>query len=158
MDEHNHEYRTGSTQPQKSSSGLIAALLICIILLCGLVSAMGLLNIKLSHRLQALRAETDAPLSFAAGENACDNHAVALYGMVLEELPPLYRQLHDLPEGLYVCQIAPGGVAEGLGILPGDVLVAADGAPITSAEHLPIDPKTITLSRDGEETTYSVLT
>ena len=49
MDEQNwmHEYRTGRTQPKKSRSGLIAVLLILVIFLAGIISAMGLLNIRL---------------------------------------------------------------------------------------------------------------
>ena len=40
-------YETGSTRPPKSHGGLIAFLLILVIFLCGLSSALGLLNIKL---------------------------------------------------------------------------------------------------------------
>ena len=40
------EYGTGRTRPPKSHSGMIAALLILIILLCGVVSVLGVLNIR----------------------------------------------------------------------------------------------------------------
>ncbi len=55
-------YETGRTKPPKSHGGLIAFLLVTVILLCGLVSALGLLNIRLFAELNS-RQEQDA-LSF----------------------------------------------------------------------------------------------
>ena len=68
MDEQNnlHEYRTGRTRPKKSHSGLIAFFLIAAIFLGGIVSALGLLNIRLFKRLE----EPDNPLSFTPETNA----------------------------------------------------------------------------------------
>lgn len=43
-------YETGSTRPPKSHGTLIAVLLILVILLCGISSALGLLNIRLISR------------------------------------------------------------------------------------------------------------
>lgn len=40
-------YRTGTTRPPKSHSGLVAFLLIAVIVLCGAVSVLGLMNIRL---------------------------------------------------------------------------------------------------------------
>ncbi len=40
-------YRTGTTKPPKSHSGLIAFLLIAVIVLCGVVSVLSLMNIRL---------------------------------------------------------------------------------------------------------------
>ena len=39
-------YETGHTRPPKSRGGLIAVLLICMIFLTGLVTVMGLRNIR----------------------------------------------------------------------------------------------------------------
>ena len=44
-------YRTGSTHPPKSHSGAIAVLLTAVILLCGVTTALGMLNIKLFSQL-----------------------------------------------------------------------------------------------------------
>ena len=42
-----HDYRTGSTNPPKNHNGLIAVLLVAVILLGGIVSVLGLMNIRL---------------------------------------------------------------------------------------------------------------
>ena len=159
MDEQNFEYRTGRTQPKKSSSGLITGLLICIIFLCGLVSALGLMNIRLFRLLENSRQE-GAPLSFAQGEASVDTEdSLVLEGMALQELDPVYQQLHDLPQGLYISQVCDGSSAELLGIAPGDVLVAYDGTAVASLDrlkslqnsHKPGDRVNITTCRDGQE-------
>ena len=59
MDEHNYHinpwdrdsYETGSTHPPKSRSGMIAVLLVLVIFLGGVVSVLGILNIRLSAQL-----------------------------------------------------------------------------------------------------------
>lgn len=129
MDEQ-YEYRTGRTDPMKSSRGLIAVLLILVILLGGLVSALGIMNIGLF--LQLNRAQ-QTPLSFAEGEAAAAaEDCLMLAGMALQEPDPVYQQLHDLPEGLYVAQVAPDSQAEKLGIHPGDVVVSLDKTPVST--------------------------
>ena len=60
MDEHKRKqtdpwddgvYGTGPTQPPKDRGGLLALLLILVISLCGLVTVMGILNVRLTYRL-----------------------------------------------------------------------------------------------------------
>ena len=55
-------YQTGSTNPPKSHSGLVAVLLIAVIFLAGVTSILGILNIRL---FSALSSQTDGtiPLS-----------------------------------------------------------------------------------------------
>ncbi len=129
MEKQHFEYRTGRTQPKKSSNGLIAGLLICIIFLCGVISAMGLMNIRLTWLLQDARQDAP-PLSFAEGEAVLpmDDAYTDLAGMALVELPAVYQQLHGLPQGLYISQVDDASHAAMQGILPGDVLVRFDDA------------------------------
>lgn len=153
MDEQ-FEYRTGRTDPAKSSRGLIAVLLILVIFLGGLVSALGVMNIHLFWELQNTR---NAPLSFAEGENAQDTEdCLVLAGMALQEPDPVYQQLHQLPEGLYVVQVEPGSQAEALQVQPGDVLVSLDKTPVSTLEATKnlLRAKTscqLLLWRDGRE-------
>lgn len=137
MDEQHFEYRTGRTQPQKSSSGLITAMLICIIALCGVISVMGLMNIRLTHLLEDARQE-GPPLSFYEGEDimSIGETDTTLAGMVLQELPVAYQQLHELPRGLYVSHVDVCSPAASLGILPGDVLVCFDGTGLSALAEL----------------------
>ena len=47
------KYETGRTRPPKSHNGLIAILLVVVIFLSGLVSFLGVLNVKLFAQLKA---------------------------------------------------------------------------------------------------------
>ena len=52
------EYRTGTTAPRKSYSGIIAALLVAVIILGGAVSILGIMNIQLFWQLAKGNSET----------------------------------------------------------------------------------------------------
>ena len=131
MNEQSYEYRTGQTQPPKSSRGLIAFLLICIILLGGVVSVLGMMNIHLFRQLQ--QAEEQTPLSFAQGDiDPVDTEetTLTLGGITVQEMPAMYSEIYDLPAGLYVVDSQLDT------ILPGDVLTEFDGTAITTLEEL----------------------
>ncbi len=57
-------YETGRTRPPKSHGGLIALLLVVVIFLCGLVSALGVWNIRLFAQLSEQPQQEEDPLSF----------------------------------------------------------------------------------------------
>ena len=56
-------YETGPTKPPKSRNGLMALLLILIIFLCGIITLLGVLNVRLFHQLQT-RDESELAISF----------------------------------------------------------------------------------------------
>ena len=73
MDERRHNqrdpwepglYETGRTRPPKSHGGLIALLLVIVIFLGGLVSVLGILNVRLFAQLQDRPSEEEDALSF----------------------------------------------------------------------------------------------
>lgn len=60
-------YVTGRTQPPKNHGGLIAVLLILIIFLTGIVTALGVMNVRLFRQLHDEQAEEEnAAIAFAA--------------------------------------------------------------------------------------------
>lgn len=130
-----NEYRTGGTRPKENRTGPIAALLIGVIFLGGLVSAFGLLNAHLTKK------ETP-PISFSKGETtdtateetAGEPHAPL--GFSCQPMAMTYQYLHQLPSGLYINRVEPGSPAYTLGIAPGDVLVSFDGTPVTNLNTL----------------------
>lgn len=133
MDEQ-YAYRTGRTDPIKSSRGLIAFLLICVIFLGGLVSALSIMNIHLFRMLQNTES---APLAFSAGEAVqAAEDSLSLAGMDLQDPDPVYRQLHKLPEGLYVVRVEPGSQADKLKIQPGDVVISVGKTPVSTLEDM----------------------
>ena len=60
-------WQTGSTEPPKSRGGLIALLLILVIFLCGIITLLGILNIRLFQKLQ-LQQNQDLAISFTVSE------------------------------------------------------------------------------------------
>ena len=146
MDEqrYTNEYRTGRTHPQKSRSGLIAFLLICVIFLCGMVSVLGLMNIRLFRQLQ--ETNTEVPLSFAQGDLTPvepEGDSLTVGGITVQEMPAMYSEVYDLPAGLYVID-AP----EGSPVMPGDVLVGFDRSAVGSLAEL----NALLLNRKAGET------
>ena len=68
------KYETGRTRPPKSRNGLIAILLVVVIFLSGLVSFLGVLNVRLFAQLQAMPKEEQEPVSFISEtEEPTDN-------------------------------------------------------------------------------------
>ncbi len=59
-------YQTGSTQPPKSHGGIIAVLLTAVIFLCGVVTIMTVLNIRLVRELGQITPDGTSPVSFSA--------------------------------------------------------------------------------------------
>ena len=160
MNEHSNEYRNGQTQPQKNRNGLIAFLLICVIFLCGVVSALGLMNIRLFRQLQ--EANPTAPLSFAQGDSAPvepEGDSLTVGGITVQEMPAMYQQIYNLPAGLYVIDAPAGGP-----VAPGDVLTEFDGAAVVNLEELKAlyakkkagDRLWFTFHREGNTFSYTV--
>ena len=57
-------YGTGPTEPPKERSGAMALMLILIIFLFGIITVLGILNIRLFQELKLKRQETELALSF----------------------------------------------------------------------------------------------
>ncbi len=140
-----NEYRTGRTQPKKSHRGAIALLLILVIFLGGIISALGLLNIRISQWLSKETPAT-APVSFSQSmENGTPGIpclpedtelSMELEGMQCQELNLPCQRMYGLPPGLYVAAVENGSRAQALGIVPGDVLTSFDGTPVSQLEQL----------------------
>ncbi len=77
MDEHKHHhpyhpwddsvYGTGPMEPPKKHGGLMALMLVLIIFLCGIISVLGLLNVRLFRQLNAQKEEEGLSISFSTG-------------------------------------------------------------------------------------------
>ena len=52
-------YGTGRTKPPKKHSGMVAVLLVLVIFLTGIITVLGLLNVKLFHELNTTKDEVD---------------------------------------------------------------------------------------------------
>ncbi len=137
MEEQNnlHEYRTGRTHPRKNNSGPVAVLLIAVIFLTGLVSALGLLNIRLFRELENKNSISFSPQS-AYATNPADTNKKPSLGMTFQEISLQYQIMYDLPGGLYISQVHNGSSAEAMGIRVGDVLMAFENIPVHHPDAL----------------------
>ena len=165
MDEQQYEYRTGRTEPRPKHNGLIAVLLILVIFLAGLVSALGLLNIRLFRLLDAQK--DDVPLSFAQADEQDQATSGAgeltMEGMTVAEIPDIYQQMCDLPHGLYISHVDPNSYAAKQGVAAGDVLTHFAGKPVSQLKDLEgtledrtVDTAELTICRGGTEQTVTI--
>ena len=98
-----NSYQTGSTRPPKNYRGMITALLVIIIFLGGIVSALGLLNIKLSWQISAEQnpavgfsqtADT-VPATEAISETAAPVHTGAEAVLNIQQSP---ESIENIPQ------------------------------------------------------------
>ena len=84
------KYETGRTRPPKSHNGLIAILLVVVIFLSGLVSFLGVLNVKLFAELKAMPREEEEQVSFVSdSEEAPDVSQLEDPTAPTAEVPPV---------------------------------------------------------------------
>lgn len=136
-------YQTGAVAPPKSHRGLIAFLLALVIFLCGISTALGLMNIRLFRQLTAApeESQTDCALAVSkapvTGTPAQEEEYIRFSpGFTGQSVTDFWQHYYDLPQGVYVSQVDQNSAAALCGLLPGDVLTHLDGTPITNAETL----------------------
>ena len=166
MDEQNwmHEYRTGSTQPRKKRSGLVALLLILVIFLTGLVSALGLMNIRLFQQMDQAKKREDVSLSFSPQESTPEETELDIelpdkdLTMDLEESAPSIENIPQsgglslqsiyekaIPSVVSINSTYSGGTSSGTGIV-----LTADGYLLTNC-HVISGAQSITATfTDGQ--------
>ena len=157
-------YRTGGTQPPKSGRGIIAFLLVLVIFLCGVSTALGLMNVRLFRQLSAMAEPETAPVSFSQADRSVPEDIPSPLGISGQPVPDFWQNYHHLPEGVYVTQVEAFSDAFIQGIRPGDILISVDGIPVPDMETLqqllgdkgPGDCVALELYRDAEWLTLSV--
>lgn len=174
-------YGTGNTMPPKSHGGIIALLLILVIFLCGIVSALSLLNIKLVWELNRQAEEpafvpmsfsdTDDPLpslsagtepdfaNDALGRNQASRSGENSLGLEGDSITRFDQSYFRIPAGLYLTYVDEASDAYAQGIQPGDILLSLDGTSVTSQGELetilgayaPGDTVEAVIYRDGDQ-------
>ena len=165
-----NSYQTGSTNPPKSHQGIIAVLLILVIFLGGIVSILGMMNIRL---FQLLEEEKNSSVQFsqisqpeaAAAEALTDGIYAPALGLTGQEITNLYRSYHELPQGLYISEIEPNGPAAKADLRPGDIILTVDGVTVDSEQAMEaviagIEPGkslSVKIFREDQELTVTVI-
>lgn len=143
-------YQTGSTTPPKSHNGVIALLLVLVIVLCGIVTVLGITNAHLFRILAVQEEEQDLPVFFSNSRNistyGVDQASLqtgldttvlsAPLGIHGEAVPKVHQLYYGLPDGLYVSQIDPVSSAARHGLQIGDIITHVDGFSVTSQQEL----------------------
>ena len=81
-------YGTGRTQPPKNRGGAVTVLLILVIFLSGLVTVLGIMNIRMFRQLNAApEAQTVPSISFDSDETAQETQEDLLTQVELQETP-----------------------------------------------------------------------
>ena len=172
MDERNFKehdsYRNGSTRPPKSHGGIIAVLLVAVIFLGGIVSALSILNIRLT---QYLAEDPDAPVIFhdadshsASSEQTDAAHFWPSLGLSGEDVPEVYQRYYALPAGVCITHVEDGSAAGAAGVAAGDILMALNGTAVAGTQELdavlascqPGQTVQLLLYRDKQQVTLSV--
>ena len=93
-------YGTGPTEPPKERNGAMALMLMVIIFLFGIVTVLGVLNIRLFRELKLKRQETELALSFTTEATLPPETAPQEAPMVIaEEITDFSSmQLHQSPQ------------------------------------------------------------
>jgi C-terminal processing protease CtpA/Prc len=131
-------YQTGRTAPPKSHQGMIAVLLILVILLIGIVTGLGLMNIHLFRQLDSLLQEDDQPISVIEddrpGTDTMREESWPELGLEGVGLSTLYRTYKKWPAGIYVSKIRPGSPAEKADIRIGDIITNLNEKAVADPE------------------------
>ncbi len=127
-------YRTGSTRPPKKREGVVAFILVLVIFLCGVSTVLNFFHIQLPAPPLTIEPET-TPLTFTRNHSQQQTEDIAfLLGFSGQEVPELWCLYQDLPQGIYITDVADQAALQG--VLPGDILLSVDGQNITSTEQL----------------------
>ena len=96
-------YGTGNTEPPKEHNGHMALMLILIIFLFGIITVLGVLNIKLFQELKLKRQESEISLSFTTEATVPpETMPLTVPDVIAEDAPDFNSmQLQQSPKGLY---------------------------------------------------------
>ena len=138
-------YETGSTRPPKEHGGMVAMLLVAVILLGGLCSTLGIINLRLLQQLAEWdrQPETvylfeedpaDAPAPNPSGAYTQEHLPhLGMYGQTVSDFD---RRFYDLPRGVLVTDVTQDCSADFAGVCTGDVIVSFGGKSVSSHAEL----------------------
>ncbi len=140
-------YETGSTRPPKSYGGVVAVLLVAVIVLGGLCSALGIINMKLLQQLADLQEPQETVTIFDDMNNSptggtttvqdvYECRGIPCLDLEGQTVSDFDQRFYNMPPGVLVLDVTEGGSAHRAGMATGDVVTAVDGLAITGSEDL----------------------
>lgn len=135
-------YRTGSTRPPKQRGGLVAFLLVAILVLGGIASALGVLNVRLLKQLAQVQKpdvlyvfEADATPPTAQSQTL-EGDCLPQLGIWVQTVSEFDRRYYQLPLGVLVTEVDEETPAWNAGIRRGDVIYDLGDQEICTQEEL----------------------
>lgn len=129
-------YKTGSTNPARKRGGLVAVLLVAVILLAGVSSILGVMNIQLFQMLQEENSVSFTTQTPAASEPANAAPGELNLGLTVAGISELDQRYFQLPAGALITQVQPRSCAEKAGLAAGDIILTVDGTAVTDGDSL----------------------
>lgn len=137
-------YETGSTRPRKDRDGLVAVLLMIVIILAGLTSIFGIMNVQLFRALMNQSGDSvqlspeEADQNSLPAQEYCDEHAdiFSCLGLDGQTVSHFDQRFYGLPQGFLITVVEEERAASQAGIRSGDVIVGVEDMPITSDKDL----------------------
>lgn len=138
---HLNEYRTGGASHHSGSGTLLAVGIFLFLTVFGMLMTAGFLLLKTNplgnHKVIAsLEISEDL-------QNTGDNlHMRGIVmdcqqlGVTCQSISPFCERYYQLPPGVYVIHVEQNAPASQRGILPGDVIINANGRPIFAPDML----------------------
>ena len=159
------EYGTGRTEPPKSRGGLVAVLLILVIFLTGIVTVLGILNIRLVKQLGLPQPGRELAISFTNEETQPEETqgqaaepARSQFDMALQSTPQISGELpqgeltlqqiyqQNIPSVVSISCALPGGHSSGTG-----VVLTREGLLVTNAHVVEGAMEILVLLSDGRQ-------
>lgn len=130
-------YRTGSTQPPKSRSGVLACIMVVLILVAGSLNLLSLMDVHLTRLIRYANRDKTSVLVQSVGKPTPSLPATGAasmeepkLGIMVETVEITHQQLYDLPAGVLVTHVTPNGHGHRMGLQPGDILLTINGDPV----------------------------
>ena len=165
-------WQTGRTEPPKARSGIIALLLVLVILLCGISTALSIMNFKLYWQLniqettpQVAFSRSDSPTEPTDVPHETDLTLQDPLGISGTLIPVVYQRYYHLPSGLYVTRVNTSRQAFTKGIVVGDIITKINDVVIEDDLALGLfaqavtsgDTVSLTLYRNGTLQTIEMI-
>ena len=162
-----NEYRTGGPIHHRSYGALFTVGIFLLFVVTGMLLAAGLLGLRVSF-LGAYQviASLDAPEETM--NLSSDLHMEGFVmdctelGITCQSISEFCENYYELPQGIYVVRVEKHTLAAQHGVLPGDILVRANGSPLRLPAALqnilaqsPRQPIVLDFIRNGK--TYSIM-
>ena len=129
-------YKTGATDPSQKRGGLVAGLLVAVILLAGVSSILGLMNIKLFQLLQEENSVSFTAQTQPTSEPADADAGKLKIGLTVAGISELDQRYFRLPAGALIREVEAKSCAEKAGLAVGDIIQTVNGTAVFDEQSL----------------------